>query len=189
MGFSALESIRQHLAILVEEGRLLKRDNESRGYALPEEDQPTQVRDVPLLGRIPAGGLEEAVEDPEDSIPVALDDLGSEGAEGSFALRVEGESMLNAGILPGDVVVVRRLDDGTGARTGDIVVAMVGDEATVKTLRRSGGSIELWPENRSFKPLTLPASEVQILGVVREVRRFLRPQSRRRNAPWQKRSR
>ncbi len=120
---------------------------------------------MPLLGRVPAGGLEEAIEDHEWSIPVE-----AKSADGLFALRVEGESMKGVGILDGDLVIVRAQPT---ARSGEIVVAMVGDEATVKTLRRIGRRVELHPENPRFKPIVPRPHEVRILGRVIEVRRHL----------------
>ena len=121
---------------------------------------------VPLLGRVPAGALDEAVEDPDGYLPVdargAVDDL--------FALRVRGESMTGAGILPDDLVIVRRQPT---AASGDVVVALVGNDATVKTFRPRGRQVELHPENPAFEPLVLDAAAVVLLGKVVEVRRFL----------------
>jgi repressor LexA len=88
-----------------------------------------------------------------------------------FALVVQGESMTGAGILPDDLVIVRRQDT---ARDGEIVVALVRDEATVKRLRLRAGRIELQPENAAFAPIVPgPGAEVRILGRVVEVRRRL----------------
>jgi repressor LexA len=88
-----------------------------------------------------------------------------------FALTVRGESMTGAGILPGDTVIVRRQDT---ARDGEIVVAQVRDEATVKRLRLRDGQIVLQPENPAFAPLIFaPDTEIRILGRVVEVRRRL----------------
>ena len=126
---------------------------------------------LPLVGRIAAGGpllAEEAVEE-EIAVPEPL------GRDADFLLRVKGESMIEAGILDGDVVVVRRQDD---ARTGEIVVALVGDdesadEATVKTFyREPDGRIRLQPENSSLEPLY--PEHVEILGRVTVVFRSLR---------------
>lgn len=168
MGFSAVQTVREHLEALVKEGRLEKEAGRSRGYRLPRRggrDLPSVP--VPLLGRVQAGALTTAIEEPEGWLSVqshlSTGDL--------FALRVRGESMRGAGILPGDVVVVRRQ---ASASSGDIVVALVGDEATVKRLRVSRGLIELLPENPAFEPLTFEEeAEVEILGKVIEVRRFL----------------
>ena len=103
-GFRAVEGVRKHLEILVEEGRLVKDGRRSRGYRLPAH-MASSTMQVPLLGRVPAGDLSEAVEHREGSISVeAPPALGSasEAADGVdfFALRVEGESMLGAGIFP-----------------------------------------------------------------------------------------
>ena len=126
---------------------------------------------LPLVGRIAAGGpllAEEAIEE-EIAVPEPL------GRDADFLLRVKGDSMVEAGILDGDVVVVRRQDD---ARTGEIVVALVGDdetadEATVKTFHREpDGQIRLQPENSALEPL-YPA-HVEILGKVTGVFRSLR---------------
>ena len=87
-----------------------------------------------------------------------------------FALRVRGESMTGAGIFPGDLVLVRRQDT---ARSGEIVVALVEDEATVKRLRISGRRVELHPENPAFEVIVPKPGECKILGKVIEVRRTL----------------
>ena len=125
---------------------------------------------LPLVGRIAAGGpllAEEAIED-EIAVPEPL------GRNADFLLRVQGESMIEAGILDGDIVVVRKQDD---ARPGEVVVALVGedesaDEATVKTFyREKDGRIRLQPENSSLEPLY--PSNVRILGRVTGVFRSL----------------
>ena len=87
-----------------------------------------------------------------------------------FALRVRGESMRDAAILPGDVVIVHRQES---AASGEIVVALVEDEATVKRLKLRAGRIELHPANPAFDPIVPDADRVQILGKVIEVRRYL----------------
>ncbi len=163
-GFRAVETARKHLERLVEEGRLTKRAGTARGYRLPwGEDTPTVL--VPLLGRVAAGGLSEAIENREGSVAVEGTD-----AEELFALRVEGESMIGAGILPGDIVIVRVQRT---ARSGDIVVALVDGEATVKTLRRNGKRVQLCPENPAFSPIIPPPDRLTILGKVIEIRRYL----------------
>lgn len=173
LGFKAVETARKHLERLVEDGRLQKHARSSRGYHLPpgdpaEDHLPAVL--VPLVGRVAAGGLSEAIENREGSIAVE-----AKSAEGFFALKVEGESMTLAGILPGDVVIVRAHPPGRGytGRSGDIVVALVDGEATVKTLRREGKRVELWPENPAFDPIVPPPDRLTILGKVIEVRRYL----------------
>ena len=162
-GFRAVQTARRHLERLVAEGRLVVERGKARGYRLPGDPSPTVL--VPLLGRVPAGSLDTAVEDLEGYLPVQA----AAGAD-LFALRVRGESMTGAGILPGDLVIVRRQPF---ARDGEIVVARVGDEATVKRLRTRGGRVELLPENPAFEPIVPEPGAVEILGKVIEVRRRL----------------
>ena len=184
-GFRAVQSAHQHLEALVAEGRLTKEAGTARGYRLPAggtsgvgDIGPTgaagglaigpiigPVQYIPRLGRVQAGALQEAIEDPDGWVPVAGD------AAELFALTVRGESMLNAGILPGDTVIVRRQET---ARDGEIVVASVEGEATVKRLKLRAGRIELQPENADFAPIVIaPDTEIRILGRVVEVRRKL----------------
>jgi repressor LexA len=165
LGFRAVESAREHLSALVAEGRLVKIEGKARGYRLPGRPHPAAL--VPLVGRVQAGALTPAVEEIEGYVPVD----GRRGIEGLFALRVRGDSMVGAGILAGDVVVVRRQ---RVASTGDVVVALVGDEATVKRLRLGRGRIELCPENPAHRPIVIePPDELSLLGRVIEVRRYL----------------
>lgn len=120
---------------------------------------------VPILGRVQAGALSTAVEDLEGYVSAK-----SNGSEDLFGLRVRGESMVGVGILPDDIVLVRSQPT---ADSGDIVVALVGDEATVKTLRIRRRRIELHPENPDFEPIIPAPGECSILGKVIEVRREL----------------
>jgi repressor LexA len=120
----------------------------------------SEVPKLPLLGQIAAGGPLLADQNIEDEIAVP------ESLRGDFLLRVKGDSMIEAGILDGDVVVVRRAQD---ARDGEIVVALAGDdetadEATVKRFFRESGRIRLQPENSALEPIY--AQHVQILGKV-----------------------
>lgn len=167
-GFRAVQSARQHLEALVAAGLLAKEPGRARGYRLPPGRSGTApVRLVPRLGRVQAGALSEAIEDPDGWIPVD----GAMGEHEMFALTVRGESMIGAGILPDDLVIVRRQNI---ARDGEIVVALVRDEATVKRLRLRAGRLELHPENPAFAPIVLHGgAEVRILGRVVEVRRRL----------------
>ncbi len=164
-GFRAVQSARQHLEALVAEGRLVKERGQARGYRLPGGGG-RGVAMVPLLGRVPAGPLETAIEDLEGWLPVSARAAGAE----MFALRVRGDSMVGAGILPGDVVIVRRQ---AAADPGDIVVALVDDEATVKRLRVGEDGIALVPENPAYAPIRPDPGDLRILGRVIEVRRSL----------------
>jgi repressor LexA len=162
--FKAVETARQHLEQLVKEGRLIKQKGKARGYGLPTgaaQDPPTRF--IPLLGRVQAGHLTTAVEDIDGYVPVQAPTTGE-----LFALTVSGESMIGAGILPGDVAIVRQQPT---ANSGDIVVALVGDEATVKRLRIKKNRIELHPENPGFEPIVPNPEELIILGKVIEIRR------------------
>ena len=175
-GFRAVESARSQLEALVAEGRLVKEAGPSRGlsrgYRLPA---PRGMRSlvnvaVPILGRVQAGALTEAIEEP-DGFVAAHSHLPSEEL---FALRVRGDSMRDAAILDGDVVLVRR---HARAESGRIVVALVGGEATVKTLRLvpegTGVRVELHPANPDFAPIVPAPGDVEIVGPVIEVRRNL----------------
>jgi repressor LexA len=166
-GFRAVQTAREHLEALVAEGRLAKEPGRSRGYRLAERgvaERPVVL--VPLVGRVQAGALTTAIEDPEDFIAVQT----ALPADQLFALRVRGESMTGASILDGDLVVVRRQPT---AQSGDIVVALVGDEATVKRLRLVRGRAELHPAHPSFEPIVPEPGELSLLGKVIEVRRQL----------------
>ena len=164
-GFRAVESARAHLDALVREGRLTKRNGEARGFALPESSPPPPSL-IPILGRVQAGALSTAVEDLEGYLPVESTNV----SQDLFALRVHGESMTGAGIFPGDYVVVRRQ---ATAQSGEIVVALVEDEATVKRLKVRHKRIELHPENSDFDVIVPSRYQCIILGRVIEVRRFL----------------
>ena len=163
--FRSPQTAREHLDGLVEDGRLKKEPKVARGFRLPGRGEAPTVM-VPLLGRVPAGPLDLAIEDFEGHLPVQ-----TRRAPGElFSLRVRGDSMKDAGILDGDVVVVRRQPR---ADVGDIVVAMVGDEATVKRFRVRRGRIELHPANDAYQPIVPEPGDVKILGKVVEVRRVL----------------
>ena len=163
-GFRTPHTARYHLERLVAEGRLSSARGRARGYRLPVGGAPAApVGWTPLLGRVQAGRPTEAVEDIEGYVPAPV----GRSEEGLFALRVEGRSMVGAGILPGDLVIVRRQPT---ADSGALVVALVDGEATVKRLRRRGGRVELHPENPEFEPIRADR-EMTVLGKVVEVRR------------------
>ncbi|MCP4655105.1 MAG: repressor LexA [bacterium] len=165
LGFRAIRTAHYHLERLVAEGRLTLEKGKARGYRLPERSGDGSVVLVPLLGRVQAGALTTAYEELEGHIPVRT----RRSRDQLFALRVRGESMTGAGILPDDVVIVRRQP---AAESGEIVVALVGSEATVKTLRMRQQVVELHSENPDFEPI-FPDQDVTILGKVIEVRRTL----------------
>ena len=161
-GFRSIQTAREHLEALVNENRLTKQSGKSRSYRLPNETP--QARMVPVLGQVQAGSLTTAVQDLDGYLPVC-----SRDAEDCFALRVKGMSMIGVGILPGDLVVVHQQDT---ANSGNIVVALVDGEATVKTFRHNNDRVELHAENPAFEPIIADGEDVQILGKVVEVRRI-----------------
>jgi len=146
---------------LVAAGELLRVPGMARGLRLPDNPRGAVV---PVLGRVQAGAFSYAVEDVEDHVWTSL----RYPARELFALRVRGESMSGAGLLPGDVVIVRRQPS---AEDGQIVVALVDDEATVKTLRRRRKRVELHPANAAFPILRPDPDRLAILGRVVESRR------------------
>ncbi len=170
VGLKAVQAVQFHLEKLVESGRLVQQRGgergRSRGYSLPDGAGLGRQRLIPLLGRVQAGELTTAFEDPDGYLTVQS----KRDDEELFSLRVHGKSMVDAAILPADLVVVRRQDS---ADDGDIVVAMVGDEATVKVLRLCDGRVELHPANAAFKPIVPSPDELLILGKVIEIRRHL----------------
>ena len=177
VGLASPSTVHAHLANLERAG-LLRRDPtkpralELVGHRRPEQSRPAAESDLqklPLLGQIAAGAPLLAEENIEDEIAVP-EPLGR-GAD--FLLRVRGDSMINAGILDGDVLVIRKQPD---ARNGEIVVALVGDdeganEATVKTFYREQNRVRLQPENDALQPIY--ADHVQVLGKVTGVFRTL----------------
>ena len=165
MGFGAVESARKQLDALVDEGRLVKQAGVARGYRLTGEDR-RRTSKIPLLGEIQAGNLRLAVEHPAGYLVVQSRFSPRE----LFALTVRGDSMTGVGILHDDIVIVRRQSK---ADSGEIVVALVEDEATVKTLRLRRGRVVLEPANQDYEPITLRPEAVRILGRVIEVRRRL----------------
>lgn len=168
LGFRSVRSVQKHLDRLVAEGRLGHRPGLARGLRLPGPIKGGAAVRVPVLGQVQAGGWNLAVEDLEAEEHLAVQTRYA--PERLFALRVQGESMTGAHILPGDRVVALRGED---AESGQIVVAAVGDEATVKFLRRKGRRVELHPANPAFPVLRPAPEELSILGRVIEVRREL----------------
>jgi len=142
-------------------GRSLAADPDE-AVSRPEPDD--DMIDIPILGQVAAGALAEAIEAPEDT--VRIDRMLVGGSRDVFGLRVRGESMIDAGILDGDFVFVRKQ---LTARRGEIVVAMVGDEATCKRYFPEKDHIRLQPENSTMAPILIPKNDwrtTQVLGVV-----------------------
>lgn len=162
VGLKSPSTVHFHLKHLEEAGMIEKGAGKGRAITLTAPVVPEDK--VPIVGNVAAGSPILAQECIEDYLTF---DTGGRNGE-FFALRVRGESMLNAGILPGDLVVVQQQKT---ARNGEIVVAMIEDEATVKTYSRQNGHVWLLPENDAYEPID--GTYAEILGkVAAVVRRY-----------------
>ena len=153
VGLRSTASVSYHLQALQEKGLLQSPGTKGRKRSLVTGARPGQI---PIVGLVTAGQPILAVENQEGSL--------AWGDPSCFGLRVRGDSMINAGILPGDTVIVR---PQSSADDGQIVVARIGDEATVKRLRRRNGQIWLLPENDAYDPID--GSEAELIGLVKGV--------------------
>ena len=174
VGLKSPSTVHFHIKHLEELGYISKSGRKGRALTLTEQAAPAAAAPalaqeaempsgrVPVLGDVAAGSPILAQECIDDYI--SFDTQGRDGE--FFALRVRGESMLNAGILPGDLVVVHRQPT---AQNGEIVVALLEDEATVKRLSRRGGEVWLLPENENYSPID--GRYASILGKVAAVLR------------------
>lgn len=165
LGLKSPSTVHFHLKGLRANGLIQHTEGKSRSITATPERLSRRGK-IPVLGNVAAGTPILAQECIEEYIAYQPDERGEE----YFALRVRGESMLNAGILPGDLVVVKQTDQ---ARSGEIVVALFEDEATVKTFQRKGNNGKIWlmPENPDYQPI--PGDAAQIIGkVVTVIRRY-----------------
>ena len=153
VGLRSTASVSYHLQALQDKGLLQSPGAKGRKRAIVTNVRPGHI---PVVGVVTAGIPILAVENQEGTMPW--------GDPGCFALRVRGDSMINAGILSGDKVVVRLQ---ANADDGQIVVARIGDEATVKRLRRRSGKVWLMPENDAYEPID--GTEAEIIGLVKAV--------------------
>ena len=161
MGFRSTSTAHRYIEMLVSDGLLEKTDNLNRTLRLPNSNTAA----VPVLGTVTAGQPITAVQDITGYIGFETD--GCDPSE-LFALKIRGESMINAGILDGDVVIVRNT---SYAENGDIVVAFIdGEDATVKTFYKERGHYRLQPENDTMEPIIL--EKVEILGKVIGLKRY-----------------
>ena len=167
-GFRAVQTARQHLERLVEDGRLVAGRHKARGYRLPGAAREPRIVLVPMLGRVPAGALDEAIEDPDGYLPV---DARGASAGDLFALRVRGESMTGVGILPGDLVIVRRQPGRCERRHRSGVGRERRDGQDLPYARAASGN-SVRRTRRSIRSCSTPRLSA-ILGKVIEVRRIL----------------
>lgn len=169
VNLKSTSSVHSHLETLEKNGYIRRDPTKPRAIEILDDTFNLTRREmvqVPIVGRVAAGEPLLAQENIEEYYPIPVDFLPN--AE-CFMLKVRGESMINAGILDGDYVVVAK---GNTASNGDMVVALIEDGATVKTFYREEGFIRLQPENDTMEPFIL--EDVEILGKVHAVLRFMR---------------
>lgn len=169
LGLSSTSTVHSHLSALEKKGYLRRDQSKSRALEICDASSPPLFADeresghemvnVPVLGKIAAGAPAYAQENFEDVFPLPLQYLRSN--QELFMLNVSGESMIEAGIFDGDLIIVEKTP---AAHNGQIVVALLDDEATVKTFYKEQGQIRLQPENRAMQPIIVP--DAAILGVV-----------------------
>lgn len=178
VGLSSTATVHGYLAKLEEKGYIKKQDKKGRTLRLLKgadgikkttsaKDFYTQKElvDVPVIGKITAGMPILAVENVTDTFPIPIDFVGNSEC---FMLTVRGESMIEAGILDGDYILVRKQNT---AENGQIVVALIGDEATVKTFYKEKDHIRLQPENSTMDPIIVPDCSIlgKVCGVFRKM--------------------
>ncbi|MBR3134453.1 MAG: transcriptional repressor LexA [Clostridia bacterium] len=154
-----------------QKGRTLRLIKNAKGQDVDKVDEPKQfyggkeLVDVPVIGKITAGQPILAVENVTDTFPIPIDFVGNSE---SFMLTVRGESMIEAGILDGDFILVRK---ESSAENGQIVVALIEDEATVKTFYKEKDHIRLQPENHTMEPIIVPDCKIlgKVCGVFRKI--------------------
>jgi repressor LexA len=167
VGFKSTSSVHAYLKWLEEEGQIQKDVDKPRALRIMEEGARSmegyianqEIENIPVLGRITAGQPILAVENIEDTFPVPVHYLENSTV---FMLKVRGDSMINAGILDGDFIMVKQQ---ATANNGDIIAALIGDEATVKTFYKDKTVIRLQPENPAYEPILCPDG-VTVLGKV-----------------------
>ena len=178
VGLNSTATVHGYLARLDEKGYIKKKDKKGRTLRLlkgssgeskimSSKDFYTQreLVDVPIIGKITAGEPILAVENITDTFPIPIDFVGNSE---SFMLTVRGESMIEAGILDGDYILVKRQNN---ANNGEIVVALIGEEETVKTFYKEKDHIRLQPENSTMDPIIVPNCEIlgKVAGVFRKM--------------------
>ena len=183
VGLSSTATVHAYLSKLEEKGYIKKENQKGRTLRLLKGTKDSQDKnqtslfegknfyggkelvDVPVVGKITAGAPILAVENITDSFLIPLDFVGNSE---SFMLTVSGESMIEAGILDGDYILVRKQQDATN---GEIVVALIEDEATVKTFYKEKDHIRLQPENQTMDPIIVPDCKIlgKVIGVFRKM--------------------
>ncbi|MGI6629058.1 MAG: transcriptional repressor LexA [Bacillota bacterium] len=162
VGLSSSSTVHGHLNVLEQKGYIRRDPTKPRAIEVTDGDSNKVLKEIiniPVVGKITAGQPILAVENIEDTFPLSLDFI--ESNHDLFMLLVSGDSMVEAGIFDGDYVIIEKMDY---ARNGDIVVALIEDEATIKRFYKEDGHIRLQPENRFMSPIIV--DDVRILGKV-----------------------
>ena len=178
IGLSSTATVHAYLAKLEKQGYIKKEDKKGRTVKVIQGSTGQPVKksnknfytqkemvEVPVIGKITAGQPILAVENVTDTFPIPIDFVGNSE---SFMLTVRGESMIEAGILDGDYILVKKQND---ANNGEIVVALIEDEATVKTFYKEKDHIRLQPENHTLEPIIVPNCKIlgKVAGVFRKM--------------------
>ena len=159
MGFQSKNAASDHLRALERKGYIRIHNDRSRGIQLLGNDEEINEDELPVLGKVAAGLPIEAIENVERSIVVPQ---GLFRQRPTYMLRVQGDSMKDVGILDGDLIAVRK---SNMARSGQIVVARIGEDVTVKTLQIGKASITLMPANEDYEPIHVAPDELVIEGI------------------------
>lgn len=167
LNLASAAGIHKHIKALVKKGFLSKEDYLSRslrvvrGEAAPDNGGPPDLVELPLMGTIAAGQLQEAVPQSSETLQLPSALLSRSGAP-HYVLRVQGNSMVDDGILDGDYVIV---ESRQTARNGEVVVALHGSEATLKRFYREDGHVRLQPANTAMKPIYVTGGDLRIQGI------------------------
>jgi repressor LexA len=168
LGFRSANAAEEHLKALARKGAIELTKGTSRGIKLPENDEATAGEGLPIIGQVAAGEPILAQEHVEDQCAISADFF---RPRADYLLRVKGMSMKNIGIMDGDLLAVHQTPD---ARDGQIVVARIGDDVTVKRFKRDGHKVFLIAENEDFAPIEIDLSEQDLIieglgvGVIRQ---------------------
>ncbi len=166
VGFKSTSTVHGHLEKLEQKGYIKRDPTKPRAIEILDDIMfisNKELINVPIIGKVTAGEPILAVENIEDTFPIPVDYIGNSTC---FMLSVRGDSMVDAGILDGDLVIVRQQQT---AENGDIVIALIGDEATIKSFYKEKGYIRLQPHNPYMKPIKVKNVEIlgKIIGVIR----------------------
>ena len=160
-GFASQTAAMSHLRALEKKGVILRLPGKARAVIFPEELDREEIKDIPVYGRIAAGFSEDSQQEPDGCISIDIASLGCSAKSETFALKVRGESMIDAHICDGDTVVLEKREP----RNGEIVAALIDEETTLKRFISEKGRTYLRAENPDFPDL-IPVKELLIQGVM-----------------------